>query len=402
MTVFKYVGRTKMGVTQKGTIDAANKATAITKLREKGINPREIEESKSILHMDISLGSGKIKTQDFVIYCRQFATLIRAGVSLVEATNILAKQATSKPLKKALEKVEEDVRAGIPFSDAVQKHPKVFPELFVNMMKSGEATGNIDDTLERLANSYEKSFRLMKKVQSTLTYPAMLLVLIVVVVFFMLIFIVPTFVESFESMDAELPMLTVLTVALGEWLRQYWWLPVGAVVIGVVVFQYLYRNNEQFHYTVHYMLLKMPIFGQLLQKTAIARLTRNLSSLFSSAVPILQALTISQKVSGNPVVGKVVLDARASLEKGSTLTEPFEKSWIFPPMVTSMTRIGESTGSLDYMLEKVADFYEEEVDRNVDTLKSMIEPLMIVILAGAVGIIVAAIFLPMFSLYEQM
>lgn len=391
-----------MGVTQKGTIDAANKATAITKLREKGINPREIEESKSILHMDISLGSGKIKTQDFVIYCRQFATLIRAGVSLVEATNILAKQATSKPLKKALEKVEEDVRAGIPFSDAVQKHPKVFPELFVNMMKSGEATGNIDDTLERLANSYEKSFRLMKKVQSTLTYPAMLLVLIVVVVFFMLIFIVPTFVESFESMDAELPMLTVLTVALGEWLRQYWWLPVGAVVIGVVVFQYLYRNNEQFHYTVHYMLLKMPIFGQLLQKTAIARLTRNLSSLFSSAVPILQALTISQKVSGNPVVGKVVLDARASLEKGSTLTEPFEKSWIFPPMVTSMTRIGESTGSLDYMLEKVADFYEEEVERTVDTLKSLIEPLMIVILAGAVGIIVAAIFLPMFSLYENM
>lgn len=391
-----------MGVTQKGTIDAANKAAAITKLREKGINPREIEESKSILHMDINLGSGKIKTQDFVIYCRQFATLIRAGVSLVEATNILAKQSTSKPLKKALEKVEEDVRAGIPFSDAVQKHPKVFPELFVNMMRSGEATGNIDDTLERLANSYEKSFRLIKKVQSTLTYPAMLLILIVVVVFFMLIFIVPTFVESFESMNAELPTLTVWTVALGEWLRKYWWLPIGAVVIGATVFQHLYRNNKQFNYTVHYMLLKMPIFGPLLQKTAIARLTRNLSSLFSSAVPILHALTISQKVSGNPVVGKVVLDARASLEKGSTLTEPLEKSWIFPPMVTSMTRIGESTGSLDYMLEKIADFYEEEVDRNVDTLKSLIEPLMIVLLAGAVGIIVAAIFLPMFSLYEQM
>lgn len=391
-----------MGVTQKGTIDASNKTAAIAKLREKGINPREIEESKSILHMDIKLGSGKIKTQDFVIYCRQFATLIRAGVSLVEATNILAKQSTSKPLKKALEKVEEDVRAGIPFSDAVQKHPKVFPELFVNMMRSGEATGNIDDTLERLANSYEKSFRLIKKVQSTLTYPVMLLILIVVVVFFMLIFIVPTFVESFESMNAELPTLTVWTVALGEWLRKYWWLPIGAVVIGTTVFQHLYRNNKQFNYTVHYMLLKMPIFGPLLQKTAIARLTRNLSSLFSSAVPILHALTISQKVSGNPVVGKVVLDARASLEKGSTLTEPLEKSWIFPPMVTSMTRIGESTGSLDYMLEKIADFYEEEVDRNVDTLKSLIEPLMIVLLAGAVGIIVAAIFLPMFSLYEQM
>lgn len=391
-----------MGVTQKGTIDAANKAAAITKLREKGINPREIEESKSVLHMDINFGSQKVKTEDFVIYCRQFATLIRAGVSLVEATDILAKQATSKPLKRALEKVEEDIRAGIPFSDAVRKHPKAFPELFVNMMRSGEATGNIDDTLERLANSYEKSFRLIKKVQSTLTYPAMLLVLIVIVVFFMLIFIVPTFVESFESMDAELPLLTVWTVALGEWLQRFWWLPIGAVTIGVIVFQYLYRNNTQFHYTVHYMLLRMPIFGPLLQKTAIARLTRNLSSLFSSAVPILQALTISQKVSGNPVVGKVVLDARASLERGSTLTEPLEQSWIFPPMVTSMTRIGESTGSLDYMLEKIADFYEEEVERTVDTLKSLIEPLMIVILAGAVGLIVAAIFLPMFSMYENM
>lgn len=391
-----------MGATQKGTIDAANKAAAISKLREKGINPREIEESKSLLHMEVSLGSNKVKTQDFVIYCRQFATLIRAGVSLVEATDILAKQATSKPLKKALESVEEDIRSGIPFSDAVRKHPKAFPELFVNMMRSGEATGNIDDTLERLANSYEKSFRLVKKVQSTLTYPAMLLIMIVVVVFFMLIFIVPTFVESFESMDAELPTLTVWTVALGEWLRQYWWLPIGALAIGTIVFQYLYRNNEQFNYTVHYLMLKMPIFGPLLQKSAIARLTRNLSSLFSSAVPILQALTISQKVSGNPVVGKVVMDARASLERGSSLTEPLEKSWIFPPMVTSMTRIGESTGSLDYMLEKIADFYEEEVERTVDTLKSLIEPLMIVILAGAVGLIVAAIFLPMFSLYENM
>lgn len=391
-----------MGATAQGMIDATSKTAAIEKLRAQGINPREVQESKSLLHMDINLGSGKIKTQDFVIYCRQFATLIRAGVSLVEATHILSKQATSKPLKKALEKVEEDIRTGVPFSDAVKKHPKVFPELFVNMMRSGEATGNIDDTLERLANSYEKSHRLVKKVQSTLTYPAILLVLVIVVVFFMLIFIVPTFVESFESMDAELPTLTVLTVALGVWLRQFWWLPISAVVIGVVVFQFFYKNNKQFHYTVHYALLKMPIFGPLLQKTAIARLTRNLSALFSSAVPILQALTISEKVSGNPVVGKVVLEARASLEKGSSLTEPLEQSWIFPPMVTSMTKIGESTGSLDYMLEKIADFYEEDVDRTVDTLKSLIEPLMILILAGAVGLIVAAIFLPMFSLYEQM
>jgi type IV pilus assembly protein PilC len=401
MTVFKYSGRTKTGVVKKGTIDALNKNAAIAKLREQGINPREIEQSKSILHADLSLG-GKIKSQDFVIYCRQFATLIRAGVSIVDATNILAKQSESKPLKKALEQVEEDVRTGVSFSQAVEKHPKVFPEIFVNMMRSGEATGNIDETLERLATTMEKQYAIKKKVQSALTYPAVLTVLMIIVVAFLLIFIVPTFVSSFDEMGAELPWITVFTVALSDFVAKFWWLIILIIAVVVFGFRYLFKNNKQFNYSVHYALLKMPVFGQLFQKNALARLTRTLSSLFSSAVPILQALTISEKVSGNPVLGKVVLQARASLEKGSTLTEPLEKSWIFPPLVTSMTQIGETTGSLDYMLEKIADFYEEEVDRAVDTIKSLIEPMMILLLAFIVGFIVAAIMLPMFSLYEQM
>ncbi|MEO4053316.1 type II secretion system F family protein [Solibacillus sp. CAU 1738] len=401
MTVYKYTGRTKTGVTKKGIIDATNKNAAILKLRDQGINPREIVESTSILHMDLNIG-GKIKNQEFVIYCRQFATLIRAGVSIVEATNILARQSTSKQLKKALEQVEEDVRSGISFSQAVGKHPKVFPELFTNMMRSGEATGDIDETLERLANMFEKQYNLKKKVQSTLTYPAVLMVITVVIVFFLLIFIVPTFVSTFDEIGADLPLITVLTVALSEWLQKFWWIVIGTVIIAVVTFNSLYKKNKQFHFAINLALLKMPIFGSLFQKSAIARLMRTLSSLFSSAVPILQALTISEKVSGNPVIGKVVLEARSSLEKGSTLSEPLEKSWIFPPLVTSMTQIGESTGSLDYMLEKIADFYEDEVDRSVDTLKSLIEPLMILVLAVVIGLIVAAIMLPMFSLYEQM
>ncbi|GLC87263.1 type II secretion system F family protein [Lysinibacillus piscis] len=401
MTVFKYTGRTTAGVTKKGTIEATNQNAAIAKLRERGINPREISASSSILHKEISLG-GKVKNKDFVIYCRQFATLIRAGVSIVEATNILARQSTAKPLKKALEQVEDDVRSGIAFSQAVGKHPKVFPELFINMMRSGEATGNIDNTLERLANTFEKQYNLKKKVQSTLTYPAVLSVLIIIVVAFLLIFIVPTFVASFEDMGAELPTITVVTIAFSAWLQAFWWLVLLVLFIGIGTFYYLFKHHKEFNYTVHYVLLRMPLFGPLLQKTAIARLMRTLSSLFSAAVPILQALTISEKVSGNPVVGKVMLEARASLERGSTLSEPLEQSWIFPPLVTSMTQIGETTGSLDLMLEKVADFYEAEVDRAVDTLKSLIEPLMILLLAGAVGLIVAAIFMPMFSLYEQM
>lgn len=402
MTVFKYSGRTKTGSLKKGTISAPNKSVAITKLREQGVNPRQIEESKSLLHKDLDLGGGKVKNQDFVVYCRQFATLIRAGVSIVESTNILARQSTSKPLKKALEVVEEDIRTGIPFSQAVAKHPKVFPDLFVSMMLSGEATGNIDETLERLASTFEKQFGIKKKVQSAMTYPLVLLGIMVVVVFFLLIYIVPTFVQTFEEMGAELPLITVLTVKLSEILRSFWWLVILVVGGVIFTFMYLFKNNKKFHYTVHYILLKLPGFGPLFQKNAIARLMRNLSSLFSSAVPILQALTISERVSGNPVISEVIIDAKSSLEKGQSLSEPLEKSWLFPPLVTSMTKIGESTGSLDYMLEKVADFYEEEVDRSVDTIKSLIEPAMILLLACVVGLIVAAVLLPMFSLYEQM
>jgi len=402
MTIYKYIGRTNKGAQTKGTVDAANKQAAIAKLRADGINPREVNESNSILHKDLNFGGGKVKNQDFVIYCRQFATLIRAGVSIVESTHILAQQSKSKPLKKALGTVEEDIRTGISFSEATLKHPKVFPLLFSNMMSSGEATGNIDETLERLATSFEKQYNLKKKVQSTMTYPAVLLVITIIVAVFMMVVIVPSFVESFESMGAELPWMTIVTIAASEWLQRFWWLMLLIVMVVIIGFQMLYKNNKQFNYAIHYALLKMPVFGPLLQKTAISRMMGTLSSLFSSAVPILQALTIVERVVGNPVMSQVVLDARDNLEKGNSLSEPLEKSWLFPPLVTSMTRIGESTGSLDFMLEKVAEFYDAEVERSVDTLKSLIEPLMILFLAAIVGIIVAAIFLPMFSLYEQM
>ncbi|MDN4495514.1 type II secretion system F family protein [Ureibacillus aquaedulcis] len=402
MTVYRYIGRTKQGAQKKGTVEAANKQAAIAKLRSQGINPREVNESNSILHKELKLTGAKVKNQDFVIYLRQFATLIRAGVSIVESTRILSDQTKSKPLKKALDAVEEDIRSGVSFSDATAKHPKVFPLLFTNMMRSGEATGNIDDTLERLANTFEKQYNLKKKVQSTLTYPAVLLVLTIVVAIFMMVFVVPSFTESFEEMGAELPWMTIVTIAVSEWLQKFWWLVILLMLAAIISFQVLYKRNEQFNYAVNYALLKMPIFGPLLQKSAISRMMGTLSSLFSSAVPILQSLTIVEKVVGNPVMSKVVLEARDSLEKGNSLSEPLEASWLFPPLVTSMTRIGESTGSLDYMLEKVAEFYDAEVERSVDTLKSLIEPLMILFLAVIVGVIVAAIFLPMFSLYEQM
>ena len=400
MTVFKYSGRSSTGMMKKGTIDADTQVAAVAKLRKQGINPREIAESNSIFHKELAVG-GKVKNEDFVVYCRQFATLIRAGVSLVESTKILAEQTTSKALKKALFAVEEDIRTGTTFSSAATKSDKVFPPMFVNMIRAGEATGNLDETLERLAIYYEKQHNLKKKIQSTMMYPLILFIMTIVVVVFLMLTIVPTFTAMFADFDAELPAITLFVMGLSDFIKAFWWLMLIVVVGLVVGFNYLFKNNKQFHYQVHYLLLRMPIFGKLLQKAAIARMSRTLSSLFSSSVPILQALSIVEKVIGNPVMGQVVLQSRASLEKGSTLSAPLQKSWLFPPLVTQMTSIGEKTGSLDYMLEKIADFYEDDVDRTVDTLKGLIEPLMIVFLAAIVGTIVLAIMIPMFSLYEQ-
>jgi len=253
-----------------------------------------------------------------------------------------------------------------------------------------------------LATTFEKQYNLKKKIQSSLAYPIILLILTIAVAIFMMLFVVPSFVESFESMGAELPTITIVTIKISEVLQHYWWMVLGAIAIIAILFALLYMNNEKFHYSVHYTMLKLPIFGPLLQKSVIARMMSSLSSLFSSAVPILQCLTIVEKVIGNPVVGNVIREAKTNLEKGSTLTEPLEKSWLFPPFVTSMVSIGETTGTLDYILQKISDFYEAEVERSVDTLKSLVEPIMILFLAAIVGGIVAAIFLPMFSLYEQM
>ncbi|WP_026906459.1 type II secretion system F family protein [Paucisalibacillus globulus] len=402
MPVYKYVGRTPKGILKKGTIESVSRSQAITEIREKGISPREVTETKAtIFNRDISIGVNKVKSQDFVIYCRQFATLIRAGISIVEATNILAEQTESKGLKKALYAVETELKEGLAFSEAAEKQQKAFPSLFVNMIRAGEATGNIDDTLDRLAVYFEKQNNIKKKVESTMAYPAVLSVIIVAVVIFMMVSIVPSITSTFETFGGELPLVTKMVMGMSEFIQHSWWLGLLIIAIIVIVFMLFYKNDKKFNYTVHFLLFKFPIFGKLLQKSAIARMTRTLSSLVSSSVPILQALTIVEKVVGNPVIGRVILASRESLEKGRPLSEPLKKSWVFPPLVTQMIAIGEQSGQLDLMLSKVADFYEEDVDRTVDTLKSLIEPLMIVVLAGVVGFIVIAIMVPMFSIYQE-
>jgi type IV pilus assembly protein PilC len=400
MPQFKYQGRNIKGRRQTGTITSTSKREAIIKLRQKGIKVLEINEvPETLLNKEITFGNA-VKLQDFVIYLRQFATLLKAGVSVVDSTRILASQTESKALKKALEEVEEDLRAGNPLSMATAKHKRIFPPMFVNMIKAGEAGGNMDETLERLADHFEKVHRTRQKMVSALAYPIVVGIIAIGVVIFLLIGVVPTFVQMFADFHAELPAITKFVLKASEVMQVYWWLVVLAIFGLYVLFSVLKKHKESKYY-IDYVMLRMPIFGKLLQKAALARMARTLSSLFSSSVPILQALAIVENVVENEVIAKVIKQARDSLERGQSLTEPMKKHWAFPPLVTQMIAIGEETGSLDAMLAKVADFYEAEVETATDRLKSLIEPFMIVLLAGIIGTIVTSIIVPMYDIFNH-
>ncbi|MDT0161912.1 MULTISPECIES: type II secretion system F family protein [Bacillus] len=399
MARYKYSGRDLKGK-KSGIVTAASKREAMLQLKESGIRILDLNEiPETLLTKEISIGN-PVKLQDFVIYLRQFATLLRAGVTVVDATGILSQQTESKALKKALAAVEQDLREGNSLSDAAAKHKKVFTSMFVNMIKAGEAGGNMDDTLERLAVHYEKQHFTKQKIISALAYPIAVGIIAVAVVIFLLVSVVPTFVEMFQDFGGELPAITQFVLNSSEFMQKYWWLVILMFVwvfIGVSVI----RNNKNTKYYFDYFLLRLPIFGKMLQKAALARMTRTLSSLFASSVPILQALSIVENIVENEVVAKVLQKSRTSLEQGKSLTEPMRKHWVFPPLVSQMIAIGEESGSLDEMLSKVADFYEKEVESTTDRLKSLIEPLMIVFLAGIVGTIVTSIMVPMFEIFNH-
>ncbi|MFP7444113.1 type II secretion system F family protein [Bacillus infantis] len=399
MARYKYSGRDLKGK-KSGIVTAASKREAMLQLKESGIRILDLNKiPETLLTKEISIGN-PVKLQDFVIYLRQFATLLRAGVTVVDATGILSQQTESKALKKALAAVEQDLREGNSLSDAAAKHKKVFTSMFVNMIKAGEAGGNMDDTLERLAVHYEKQHFTKQKIISALAYPIAVGIIAVAVVIFLLVSVVPTFVEMFQDFGGELPAITQFVLNSSEFMQKYWWLVIlmfVSVFIGVSVI----RNNKNTKYYFDYFLLRLPIFGKMLQKAALARMTRTLSSLFASSVPILQALSIVENIVENEVVAKVLQKSRTSLEQGKSLTEPMRKHWVFPPLVSQMIAIGEESGSLDEMLSKVADFYEKEVESTTDRLKSLIEPLMIVFLAGIVGTIVTSIMVPMFEIFNH-
>lgn len=399
MARFKYSGRDRKGK-KSGVINAPTKREAMQKLKQEGIRVVEIVEVKeTFLTKDLSIGSG-VKFQHLVIFLRQFSTLLKAGVSVVDSTRILAEQTESKALKKALVDVERDLQEGKPLSSAVAKHSKIFSSMFVNMVRAGEAGGNMDETLERLATHFEKQNNTRAKIKSALAYPIAVAIIAVVVVIFLLVFVVPTFVSLFADFGGELPAITQFVLNASYFMQRFWWLII-LLIIGCIVGIMALRNNSQTKYYLDYFLLRVPVFGKMMQKAVLARMTRTLSSLFTSSVPILEAISIAEKVVENEVIARVIHECHDVLERGQSMAGPMKKHWAFPPLITQMIAIGEETGSLDAMLGKVADFYEQEVENSTDRIKSLIEPIMIVFLAGIVGTIVTSIMVPMFEIFNQ-
>ncbi|MBP3038111.1 type II secretion system F family protein [Bacillaceae bacterium Marseille-Q3522] len=399
MARFKYIGRDRNGK-KAGKLAASSKREAMFKLRDEGIRVIEITEiPESFLTREIVIGN-PVKSQDLVVFLRQFATLLAAGVTIVVATRILAGQTESKALRKVLLEMEQSLQEGNPLSEAMAQQKKVFSPIFINMIKAGEIGGNMDETLERLATHFEKQHHTKQKLVAALTYPIFITVIATLVVVFLFLYIVPIFVDLFADIGGELPAITRFVLALSNIISDFWWLGIlvlFALIAGVV----LMRRKKETKYYFDYFLLRLPVYGMIMRKAAIAAFTRTLSSLFSSSVPILQALTIAEHVVGNEVIAAVIKKAHNSLEKGESLTAPMKKHWAFPPLVTQMIAIGEETGSLNNMLDKVADFYEKEVETSTDRLKALLEPLMIVILAAIVGTIILSIMVPMFEIFNQ-
>ena len=399
MAVFAYKAKTEEGKVTRGKIEAMSKKEALAELGMMDLIVFEVEPLNSFLNTEINLRSG-LKPKDFIIFLRQFATLISAGILLVESLDLLAEQTTNPRLKAILEDLSTEVQEGSPLSVSMSKHPAVFPNLLIQMIQSAEVSGRLEEVLEQMANYYEKQYRNKQKVTTAMTYPIVVGVLALVITAFLLIFIVPIFGEMFASFGSELPAITQMVLGLSQWFQKYWVLILVFLLATIFLLRYL-SQRDKMAYSFDYLQLKIPIVGMFLQKTILARMTQTLSSLLNSSVPILQALDVTSQVVDNRVVEEVLLAAKKDVEQGESLAKPMEAHWFFPNLIIQMIKVGEASGSLDEMLKKASDIYEQEVEEASEKLQSLIEPLLIVFLSFIVGFIVLSIVIPMFGLFEQ-
>jgi len=395
MAVFVYTGRTRGGQTITGEMEAANREAVVARLRSQQVIATVVRgKPKGIT---IPGFGGGVTEKDIVIFTRQFATMIDAGLPLVQCLEILSSQQENKVFKKALIEIRSAVEGGATFAAALKAQPKVFTSLYANMVEAGETGGILDTILNRLAQYMEKAMGLKKKVKSAMIYPSTIISVALVVVVFLLIFVIPTFKAMFEGFGATLPLPTVIILEASRLMQKYFLLGAGVIVAAIFALKAWYKTTAG-QIAIDGFVLKTPVFGLLIRKVAVAKFTRTLGTLISSGVAILDGLDITARTAGNKIVEMAVLRTRAAISEGKTIADPLRESGVFPPMVVQMISVGEQTGALDAMLGKIADFYDEEVDTAVTNLTALLEPMLMVFLGIVIGGVVIAMYLPIFKL----
>lgn len=399
MPIFTCVTKDDRGKQATETITAKNREEVMTILRRKGVQVIEVKQKKGLF--DIQLGGASISLDEMVVFTRQLSTMISAGIPLLEGLEILQQQQQNKGFAQALGDIVDRVRGGNDFSASLGQHPKLFPKIYVSMVKAGEASGQLDVILTRLAEYQESTAKLIREIKSAMTYPVISLALIFLITAFLLIFIIPQFEEIFLSLGIELPLPTLVLLAVSRFLVTNW-LIILCAIIGFFVGLSMYIKTPMGALQADWLKLKAPVFGDLFQKVALSRFARTFATLIKSGVPILGALEIVSATAGNRLVENAIDESMKNVKEGESLAAPLEKFWVFPPMVTRMIAIGERAGALEALLEKISEFYDQQVSATVETLTSLIEPIMIGVMGAVVGSIVLAVFMPIFKVQETL
>ncbi len=397
MPIYKWEGRTAKGAVKKGEMEAPSEAAIRIHLRQQNIIPTQISSKAKEINISLPFIKKKVPQRSVAVFTRQLATMIDAGLPLVQSLEVLSSQQDNKVFKNIIREIREDVEGGSTFAGALKKHPVAFNELFTNLVVAGEEGGILDTILNRLAAYIEKAEALKKKVKSALIYPATIVTVAVAVVMILMVFVIPVFETMFQSAGQSLPLPTVIVLTISKMIKKYIVILVPAFILLVFLFKRYYKTDNG-KAVIDRLLLKLPVFGPLLRKIAVARFSRTLGTLVSSGVPILDGLSIVSRTSGNRAIETAIMNARASIREGETIAEPLSRSALFPPMVIQMIAVGESTGALDSMLSKIAEFYEDEVDVAVANLTSLLEPLLMVFLGVVIGGVVIAMYLPIFNM----
>jgi type IV pilus assembly protein PilC len=394
---YAYKVRDRGGNLISGTLVADNEGLVLQRLREQGLTPLEV--GKQGRSLNIELTKKKVKLKELSVFSRQFATMVNSGLPILRALSILADQTNNAELAKTLSACRADIEQGSSLSAAMQKHPKVFNDLYVSMVKSGETGGSLDSVLLRLADMIENEVKLRGKIKSAMTYPIAVVALVTLIMSAMLLFVVPQFKSIYSQLGGSLPMPTRVLLAVSDMFKKFWYIVIAGAFLGRFLFR-RWKATPAGRESVDAFKLRVPVFGSLFHKTALARFAGTLSMLLRSGVPILQALDIVSDTVNNKVISKAVSDVQAAVREGESMAKPLSKHKVFPPMVVQMLAVGEETGQVDVMLEKVSTFYNQEVEASVDALTSLIEPLLIAIIGGAVGAAVIALYMPMFNIIK--